>query len=79
VGLPLSHAAEHAARVQLWRLGVTCLLVSATSMPASDTLRAVANVLLGCALIFWRGWSVLRTLGACALAGLAIGLGATLT
>ncbi len=35
---------------------------------------AVAITALGCALIFWRGWSVLRTLGVCALVGLAIGL-----
>jgi len=27
---------------------------------------------LGCALIFSRGWSVLRTLGVCALAGIAL-------
>ncbi|HZJ05121.1 MAG TPA: chromate efflux transporter [Nocardioidaceae bacterium] len=35
---------------------------------------ALAITALGCALIFWRGWSVLRTLGVCALAGIAIGL-----
>ncbi|VXC55240.1 chromate efflux transporter [Nocardioides sp. AX2bis] len=29
---------------------------------------------LGFALIFWRGWSVLRTLGACALTGVVVGL-----
>jgi chromate transporter len=35
---------------------------------------AVAITALGCALIFWRGWSVLRTLGSCALAGILLGL-----
>ena len=35
---------------------------------------AVAITVLGGALIFWRGWSVLRTLGACALAGVLVGL-----
>ena len=35
---------------------------------------AVAITALGCALIFWRGWSMLRTLGVCALVGIAIGL-----
>jgi chromate transporter len=29
---------------------------------------------LGCALILWRGWSVVRTLGVCALAGIVIGM-----
>lgn len=35
---------------------------------------ALAITALGCALIFWRRWSVLRTLGACALAGVVLGL-----
>ena len=35
---------------------------------------AIAITALGCALIFWRGWSVLRTLGACALVGITVGL-----
>jgi chromate transporter len=35
---------------------------------------ALAITALGAALIFWRGWSVLRTLGACALAGVVVGL-----
>ncbi|WP_210651113.1 chromate efflux transporter [Nocardioides sp. SYSU D00065] len=35
---------------------------------------AVAITALGCALVFWRRWSVLRTLGACALAGIVLGL-----
>jgi chromate transporter len=35
---------------------------------------ALAITALGCALIFWRGWSVLRTLGTCALVGVLIGL-----
>ena len=33
---------------------------------------AVAVMVLGCVLIFGRGWSVLRTLGACAIAGVAL-------
>jgi chromate transporter len=41
---------------------------------ASIQWAALAITTLGCALIFWRGWSVLRTLGACALAGIAVGL-----
>jgi chromate transporter len=36
---------------------------------------ALAITALGCAAIFWRGWSVLRTLGVCALTGLLVGLG----
>ena len=35
---------------------------------------ALAITALGCALVFWRKWSVLRTLGACALAGIVLGL-----
>lgn len=35
---------------------------------------ALAITALGCLLVFWRGWSVLRTLGACALAGIVLGL-----
>lgn len=35
---------------------------------------ALAITALGAALVFWRGWSVLRTLGACALAGIVLGL-----
>ncbi|WP_367650098.1 chromate efflux transporter [Nocardioides sp. zg-1230] len=46
---------------------------------ASLDWASLAITALGCALIFWRGWSVLRTLGACALTGIAIGVGATLT
>jgi len=41
---------------------------------ASIHWAALAITVLGCALIFWRGWSVLRTLGACALAGIVVGL-----
>ena len=37
-------------------------------------LASLAITALGCALVFWRGWSVLRTLGACALAGVVLGL-----
>jgi chromate transporter len=46
---------------------------------ASVEVAALAITALGCALIFWRGWSVLRTLGVCAAAGIVIGVGATLT
>ncbi len=35
---------------------------------------AVAVAVLGAALVFWRGWPVLRVLGACALAGIVLGL-----
>ena len=50
-------------------------------VPVLDSIQwaAVAITVLACALIFWRGWSVLRTLGACALAGLVIGTVATLS
>ena len=41
---------------------------------SSIDLAALAITALGLALVFWRRWSVLRTLGACALAGLVIGL-----
>ena len=41
---------------------------------ASLDWASLAITALGCALIFWRKWSVLRTLGACALAGIVIGL-----
>ncbi|KRF02999.1 chromate transporter [Nocardioides sp. Soil777] len=45
-------------------------------VPVLDSIQwaAVAITVLACALVFWRGWSVLRTLGACALAGLLVGL-----
>jgi chromate transporter len=43
-------------------------------LPGSVKWAAVAIMALGCALIFWRGWSVLRTLGVCALVGIAVGL-----
>jgi chromate transporter len=39
---------------------------------------AVAVTVLGCVLIFGRGWSVLRTLGTCAAAGIAVYGGAAL-
>lgn len=38
----------------------------------------LAITVLGLALVFWRGWSVLRTLGACALTGVVIGLATSL-
>ncbi|HEV2798072.1 MAG TPA: chromate efflux transporter [Nocardioides sp.] len=41
---------------------------------ASIDWPSLAITALGCALIFWRKWSVLRTLGACALAGIVLGL-----
>lgn len=44
--------------------------------PVLDSVQwaALAITALGCALIFWRGWTVLRTLGVCALTGLVVGL-----
>ena len=49
----------------------------AFEVPVLDSLQwpALAITVLACALIFWRGWSVLRTLGVCALAGVLVGLG----
>jgi chromate transporter len=41
---------------------------------ASVQWAAVAITALGCALIFWRRWSVLRTLGVCAISGIIVGL-----
>ena len=41
---------------------------------ASHPVAARRHHGLGFALIFWRGWSVLRTLGACALVGMVVGL-----
>jgi chromate transporter len=48
-------------------------------VPVLDSVQwaATAITALGCALIFWRGWSVLRTLGACALTGMVVGLAST--
>jgi chromate transporter len=45
-------------------------------IPQLDSIQwaAVAITGLGCLLIFARGWSVLRTLGACALTGVVVGL-----
>jgi chromate transporter len=43
-------------------------------VPGSIQWAAVAITALGCILIFWRGWSVLRTLGICALTGILLGL-----
>ena len=47
-------------------------------VPVLDSVQwaALAITALGCAVIFWRGWSVLRTLGICALAGVVIGVAA---
>lgn len=41
---------------------------------ASTQWAALAITVLGCALVFRRSWSVLRTLAACALAGVTVGL-----
>lgn len=41
---------------------------------ASIQWAPLAITLLGCALTFGRGWSVLRTLGVCALVGLVVGV-----
>jgi chromate transporter len=40
--------------------------------PVLESLRvgALAVMVLGLVCVFWRGWSVLRTLGVCALAGI---------
>jgi chromate transporter len=48
----------------------------ALDVPHLDSLdpAALAITLLGCLLLFGRGWSVLRTLGACALVGVVVGL-----
>ena len=45
-------------------------------VPVLTTLQWVplAITVLGCALIFWRSWSVLRTLGVCAATGIVVGL-----
>ena len=45
-------------------------------VPQLDSIQwaAVGITGLGCALILWRGWSVVRTLGVCALAGIVIGM-----
>ncbi|WP_036196255.1 chromate efflux transporter [Nocardioides aequoreus] len=45
-------------------------------LPVVSTLQwtALGITVLGCALIFWRGTSVLRTLGVCALTGIVVGL-----
>ena len=47
-------------------------------LPGSLDLAALAITGLGFALVFWRRWSVLRTLGACALTGVVIGLATSL-
>ncbi len=41
---------------------------------SSVQVAALAIAVLGLVLTFWRGWSVLRTLGVCAVAGIALGL-----
>lgn len=46
---------------------------------ASVQLDALTITLLACALIFRAKWSVLRTLGACAVAGMAVSLATSLT
>ncbi|MDP3968380.1 MAG: chromate efflux transporter [Nocardioides sp.] len=44
--------------------------------PRLGSLRwaSLALTALACALVFWRRWSILRTLGVCALAGVVVGL-----
>jgi chromate transporter len=50
------------------------------SLPVPDTLvwSAVVITVLGCGLVFARGWSVLRVLGTCALAGVVWQVGSGL-
>jgi len=45
-------------------------------VPVLSSLRwtPLAITALGCALVFWRRWSVLATLGACAATGVVVGL-----
>ena len=58
--------------------GILSILLGAPDVEvpelASIQWAALAITALGLALAFWRRWSVLRTLGACALAGIAVGL-----
>jgi chromate transporter len=47
----------------------------ALEVPSGDVQWAALGItVLGFALIFGRGWSVLRTLGVCAVVGLSLGL-----
>jgi chromate transporter len=52
-------------------------LTTGLPVPGSVVWSAVAITVLGSLLIFSARWSVLRTLGACAVAGLAWQLAAT--
>lgn len=45
---------------------------------SSIDLTALVITVVGSLLIFWRDWSVLRTLGACAVLGIAVAVGPTL-
>ena len=78
-----------AALLVTWATFVPCFLFILLGAPYVERLRgnrslatalagitaAVVGVTaLGLALVFWRRWSVLRTLGACALAGIVVGL-----
>jgi chromate transporter len=54
---------------QAWSLG---LLHAQIPVPASISLPAVALTAIACLLIFTLRWSVLRTLGACAILGILI-------
>ena len=78
-----------AALFVTWAAFVPCFLFTLLGAPYVERLRgnrslatalagitaAVVGVTaLGLALVFWRRWSVLRTLGACALAGIVVGL-----
>ena len=50
-----------------------------TALPVPETViwSGVVITVLGCLLIFALKWSVLRTLGVCALAGIAWQIGAS--
>lgn len=43
-------------------------------VPGSLVWQALAVALIGCALIFGRRWTVLRTLGVCAVVGVVLNL-----
>ena len=59
---------DRTARLAAGPLDVEYPLLTSLQWPA------LAITVLGCVLVFGRGWSVLRTLGACALAGIVLGL-----
>ena len=51
-------------------------LAFAVTLPLAFLFAARSSVVIfpALTLVFWRGWSVLRTLGACALTGIVVGL-----